>query len=177
MMALYPMPTILVGALIDGKPNYMPIAHVGIADFNHVSLSMGRQHYTNIGIKSNGTFGMSMPSEAMVKETDYCGIVSGSKEDKSGLFKTFYGELETAPMIEECPLTMECKLIQTVELERHDVLIGEIVRTYVEEEYLTDGKPDFMKIAPILFIPTADYFSLGARFASAWNIGKELKKS
>jgi flavin reductase (DIM6/NTAB) family NADH-FMN oxidoreductase RutF len=177
MMGLYPMLVILVGALVDGKPNYATIAHVGIIDFTHLSVSMGKSHYTNAGIKANRTFSVNLPSQAMVKETDHCGLVSGKKEDKSGIFKTFFGSLETAPMIEECPLNMECKLIQTIDMERHDVFIGEIVQTYFDENCLDSGKPDFEKIAPVLFSPAAHYFRLGERFASAWSVGKELKKN
>ena len=46
----------------------------------------------------------------MISETDYCGLVSGRKTDKSNIFNVFYGELETAPMIMECPVSIECKL-------------------------------------------------------------------
>ena len=177
LMGLYPMPVTLVGSLVDGKPNYATIAHVGIIDFSHLSFSMSKSHYTNPGLKMNGTFSVNMPSQEMVRQTDYCGIVSGSKEDKSSLFKTFYGGLETAPMIEECPLNMECKLVSTIDMPKHDVFVGEIVQTYIDEECLAGGKPDFAKIQPILFVIAADYFRLGDRLASAWSVGKELKQN
>ena len=79
---LYPMPTTLVGANVNGKPNYITIAHVGIQELGSISLSMAKSHYTNSGIKENGTFSVNIPSVEMVKETDYCGIVSGKNVDK-----------------------------------------------------------------------------------------------
>jgi flavin reductase (DIM6/NTAB) family NADH-FMN oxidoreductase RutF len=88
---------------VNGKPNYITIAHVGIMDPGTVSLSMSKAHYTNAGIKENGTFSVNIPSAKIVKETDYCGLMSGKNIDKASLFKTFYGKLKTAPMIEECP--------------------------------------------------------------------------
>jgi flavin reductase (DIM6/NTAB) family NADH-FMN oxidoreductase RutF len=112
---LYPLPTVLVGALVDGKPNYVTIAHVGIMDPGAVSLGMNKVHYTNQGIKENQTFSINVPSVAQVKVTDYCGLVSAKQESKSELFKTFYGALKTSPMIEECALNMECQLVQTVD--------------------------------------------------------------
>jgi len=176
-MCLYPMPATLVGANVGGMPNYITIAHVGIMDYGHVSLSMGKVHYTNDGIKENGTFSVNIPSVRQVKETDYCGLVSGRKADKGALFETFYGELETAPMISECPLNMECRLVNTINMPRHDVFVGEIVQTYCDEESLAeDGEnPDFAKVEPILFVSgDPSYFGLGKRFAFAWKVGKEL---
>jgi len=137
---------------------------------------MHKSHYTNIGIRENRTFSINFPSVKMVKETDYCGIVTGKKVDKTKLFDTFYGKLETAPMIKECPLNMECQLIKTVDFPDHDVFVGEVVETYVEETCLTDEIVDFSKIQPILFVMNdRSYWKLGERFATAWNIGNELK--
>ncbi|MEE8373450.1 MAG: flavin reductase family protein [Dehalococcoidia bacterium] len=173
---LYPMPTTLIGANVNGKPNYITIAHVGIMDPGAVSLGMGKAHYTNAGIKESGTFSVNIPSVSMVRETDYCGLVSGRHADKSTLFEAFYGKLGTAPMIMECPVSMECKLIQTVDFPKHDVFIGEVVATYCDEECLTDGVVDTAKVQPILFVMNdRGYYRLGERFAGAWSIGKELK--
>jgi len=173
---LYPMPTTLVGANVNGKPNYITIAHVGIMDLGSISLGMNKAHYTNGGIKENGTFSVNIPSVDMVKVTDYCGLVSGKRVDKAALFESFYGRLGTAPMIEGCPINMECRLIQTVDFPRHDVFVGEIVETYCDEQCLTDGVVDFSKVRPILFtMNDRGYWKLGERFAQAWSIGKEFK--
>jgi flavin reductase (DIM6/NTAB) family NADH-FMN oxidoreductase RutF len=173
---LYPMPTTLVGAVVNKKPNYTTIAHVGIMDPGSVSLGMGKVHYTNLGIKENGTFSINIPSEKMVKQTDYCGLVSGKNLDKATIFKTFYGKLGTAPMIEDCPINMECKLSKTVDFPKHDIFIGKIIATYCDEAILTDGIVDFRKVQPILFVMNdRSYWTLGKKFAKAWSIGKELK--
>jgi flavin reductase (DIM6/NTAB) family NADH-FMN oxidoreductase RutF len=175
---LYPMPTTLVGANVNGKPNYVTIAHVGIMDPGSVSLGMAKIHYTNEGIKENETFSVNIPPARMVKETDYCGLVSGKKTNKAALFETFYGKLKTAPMIEACPINMECKLIRTVDFPKHDVFVGEIVETYCDEHCLTEGVVDFAKVEPILFVMNdRSYMKLGERFAKAWHVGREPKRS
>jgi len=172
---LYPMPTTLVGALVNDKPNYITIAHVGIMDLGSISLGMGKSHHTNAGIRANGTFSVNIPSTKMVKKTDYCGLVSGKTQDKSDLFKTFYGKLKTAPMIDQCSINMECKLIKTVDFPTHDVFVGQILETYCDESVLTDGMVDFEKVHPILFVMNnRSYWKLGSRFAKAWNVGKTL---
>ena len=177
---LYPTPTILAGTLVQGKANFNTIAHVGImnyADPHCISLSMAKMHYTNMGIKENRTFSVNIPSENLVAETDYCGIVSGKKTDKSKVFRTFFGELETAPMIEDCPVNMECRLYDIMDLPTHDVFIGEIVQTYADESVLTEGVVDIAKVRPLLFdMSSKKYWALGGVVANCWNIGKEVKK-
>jgi len=175
---LYPMPTTLVGAMVEGKPTFITIAHVGIMDLGSVSLGMNKIHYTNAGIKESGTFSVNIPTVEMVKETDYCGLISGKNVDKAALFEVFYGNLKTAPMIEECPVNMECRLVQTVDFPRHDIFIGEIVEAYCEERCLTEGIVDLSKIQPILFaMNDKSYWKLGERLARAWHVGKGFKKS
>ena len=174
---LYPLPTTLVGALVNGKPNYITIAHVGIMDMGSVSLGMSKIHYTNEGIKENGTFSINIPSVKMVRKTDYCGLVSGKTENKADMFKTFFGKLTSAPLIEECAVNMECELIKTVDFPNHDVFVGKIVNTYCDQSVLIDGSVDVGKLQPILFVMNdRSYWSLGKKIAKAWNVGKELTK-
>ena len=113
----------------------------------------------------------------MIEETDYCGLVSGRKTEKSELFKVFYGELKTAPMIKDCPLNIECKLYDIYELPTNPMYIGEIVAAYTEEKYLTDGKPDIKKINPfVLTMPDNSFWAVGEYLGKAWGIGKKLMK-
>jgi flavin reductase (DIM6/NTAB) family NADH-FMN oxidoreductase RutF len=174
---LYPLPTTLVGTLVNKKPNYTTIAHVGIMDLESVSIGMNKRHYTNQGIKENKTFSINIPSKTMIKETDYCGLTSGKDKNKSDMFKTFYGKLKTAPMIEQCSINMECELIKTVDFPNHDIFIGKIANTYCDETVLTNDEVDFEKVQPILFVMNnQSYYSIGEKLAKAWNIGKELTK-
>jgi flavin reductase (DIM6/NTAB) family NADH-FMN oxidoreductase RutF len=173
---LYPMPITLVGTLVNGKPNYITIVHVGIMDQGTVSLGMSKVHYTNAGIKENGTFSVNIPSTKLVRETDCCGLVSGKSLDKVALFRTFYGKLKTAPMIEECAVNMDCRLTETVDFPNHDVFMGQITATYCDEALLTGGTVDFSKVQPVLFVMNdRSYWMLGKKFAKAWNIGNKLK--
>ncbi len=177
---LYPTPVTIVGALVNGKMNFLNIAHVGIlnAGAPHlISLGMGKIHHTNAGIRENKTFSVNILSQNQMVEMDYVGLVSGSKTDKSGVFETFFGELKTAPLIQNCPLSMECRLYDTYELKTHDVFIGEIVATYVDEAVLTEGKVDLVKVKPLLFDMTSKkYWSLGPVVGSCWSVGKQYKK-
>ncbi len=177
---LYPMPMTLVGANISGRPNFLPIAHVGIMNFatpQYISIGLGKSHRTNQGIRENKTFSVNIPEEDQVVKTDYAGIVSAKEVDKSGLFEIFYGETKSAPMISECPVNMECKLYQILDFPTHEVFIGEIVASFCDEDAMTSGKVDLNKVKPMLFdMHSKQYWRLGEPFAKAWSIGKQLKK-
>lgn len=176
---LYPTPTVLVGAMVDGKANFTTVAHVGIlnrADPNIISMGLGKGRHTTRGIKEHGAFSVNIPSEDLVVETDYCGIVSGTRTDKSRIFDLFTGELEGVPMIRQCPIAMECRLRDIYELPTHEVIIGEIVASYAEESAMTDGKVDITKVKPLLFdMSSMKYWSVGREVARCSSIGKKLK--
>lgn len=178
---LYPTPVTIVGALVNGKVNFLNVAHVGIlnAGAPHlISLGMNKAHHTNIGIRENKTFSVNIPSQDQIVEADYVGLVTGGKVDKSGVFETFFGELKTAPLIRDCPLSMECRLFDTYELKTHDIFIGEIVATYAEESVLTDGKVDLSKVRPLLFdMSSVKYWSLGQPVGNCWKTGTQYKKT
>lgn len=175
---LDPMPTVLVGALVDGKPNYLAIAWVGIVGRNMISVTLNKRHYTNQGIKENKSFSVNVPSARMVEETDYCGLVSGRDVDKGALFKTFYGKLQTAPMIEECPLNAECRLINHIESPTHDLFIGEVVTTYCDDNVLQENSVDVARVDPIfLNMSHRTYLRVSERVANAFEVGKKLNPS
>jgi flavin reductase (DIM6/NTAB) family NADH-FMN oxidoreductase RutF len=175
---LLPMPAVLVGAMTDGKPNYMVAAYVGIMNFRPpvISAALNRHHHTTRGIIHAGCFSVNIPSADLVVKTDYCGLVSGKTVDKSTLFTPFFGKLKTAPMIQECPLSLEVRLMQTIEFEVDIAFIGEIVSVFCEDRYMTDGLVDIERISPIIFdMGKSRYFSLGRSIGKAWDIGKEMK--
>jgi len=167
---LYPMPITLVGTMMNDEANYSTIAHVGVMDLNTISISVSKHYYTSSGIKQHGCFSLNIPSTEQVKEAEYCGLVSGKKANKGELFENFFGTLAHAPMIRECPINMECQLTQTLDFPRHHVFIGEIINTYCNEQAITNGRLDFAKVQPILFVmDNTGYWTLGEQFARAWN--------
>ena len=178
--ALYPMPTTLVGATVNGKPNFLTVAHVGILNHGtpqYLSIGLGKVHYSNAGINQNRTFSICMPSEELMVETDYCGLKTGKKVDKAALFDIFYGELKTAPMIRQCPVNMELRLYDVLDFDTHDIFVGELVQTYADDSVLANGKIDVSKLRPLLFdMASVKYWRLGEAVGNCWNVGKTLKR-
>ncbi|MGB2827839.1 MAG: flavin reductase family protein, partial [Dehalococcoidales bacterium] len=138
-----------------------------------------QKSYTLKGIWQNKTFSINTPSVDLIKEADFCGITSGVDVDKvkACQFKVFYGHLETAPLIEQCPVNLECRVVHIMNLGSHDFVIGRVEGTYVSEDCLTDGKPDVDKIRPVVFdITFMRYFAFGEVIGKAYNSGLELKE-
>jgi len=179
--ALYPSLTTIVGAVVNGRPNFLAVAHVGIMNHGqpqYVSFGLNKKHHTNRGIAEHGEFSVCIPGEGLVVETDYVGLVSGRNTDKSQVFELFQGELAHAPLILDCPVCMECRLARVVEFATHDVFIGEIIATHADEAVLReDGVIDIAKVRPLLFdMASVKYWSLGTELASCWSAGKALKR-
>jgi flavin reductase (DIM6/NTAB) family NADH-FMN oxidoreductase RutF len=177
-IAPYPMPVVLVGANVKGKANFLAVAWFMAAGISppKVAITLNKAHYTNQGIKDNKTFSVCIPADDMMKATDYCGLVSGLKADKSGVFDVFYGKLKTAPMIAECPVDLECNLDKVVDNGSHEMFVGDIVSTFTEEKYLTAGAVDIKKVKPfMLSLNDRLYYELGEPKGKAWETGKDYK--
>ena len=175
---VYPMPMTVIGVMVDGKPNYLAAAWVCRVNFAPpmIGIALGKRHHTNKGIREHKEFSVNVPGADLMKAVDHVGLVSGEKVDKSKIFDSFYGQLKNAPMIRNCPLTMECKVVNTVDLPADEFFIGEIVGVYSEERFLTNGKPDIKKMKPFtLSMPDNGYWSVGELLGKAWSIGKDFK--
>jgi len=172
-----PMPVVLVGTQVNDRANFMAVGWCARVNGNPPMIACGiaNQHYTTQAMVKTKTFSVNIPSADLLEKTDYCGIVSGAKADKSQVFDVFYGELKTAPMIGECPVTLECRLVQTVTLPTHNLYIGEIAGVYADGHVIKEGKPDVPAIDPLfLTMPDNRYWTLGKYAGDAWSAGKNL---
>ena len=175
---LYPQPVFIIGTYDDnGTPDAMNAAWGGISEANEISICLSENHKTVKNILSRKAFTVSMATVATVVECDYVGMVSGNdtddKMEKAG-FHTFKSDFVDAPLIEELPMAVECKLIS------YDSdtcrLVGEIVNVCAEESVLTDGKIDPKKLKPIAYDPcNQTYISLGDVVGKAFHDGLQLK--
>ncbi len=177
-LALYPTPVVVVGAEVEGKVNWLLVAHVGIIGHDRIMLSLFKGHYTNRGIKQSGKVSVNMVSEAMLDRADYVGCVSGSKADKSDVFVYHLGEAGT-PVIDESRLVMECEVVDNYETETFDNFICRIINTYADEDILNEkGKPDYDKLKPVLFeMPNYTYLKTGETIGKCTGFGKKLNSN
>jgi len=179
-------PVAIVGTMVNGKANFNTLGCFGLLSSIKpmVYIMSGKSHYTNVGIRETGYFSVNIPSAELVHETDYVGLVSGRDEDKSHVFKTFFGAVDKAPLIEECPVNLLCKVIKSEELSNgpatdiiSEVFIGEVLEVYVSKDRFTDGRPDLIKINPLLLGGSPlRYWNLGDQAGVVFKEGKALIK-
>jgi len=179
---LYPAPALMVGTYDKvGKPNVMAAAWTGICCSKPpcVAVALRKATYSYGNLVARKAFTLSIPSHDLVAEVDYFGMASGRDEDKfaaTGLTPV-RGEFVDAPYVSECPVVLECRLAQTLELGLHTQFVGEILDVKADESVLgADGVPDMAKVRPVVFAPESrSYYRLGEYVGKAFSIGKKLR--
>jgi len=172
---MYPQPVLIIGTYDEnGVPNAMNAAWGITTDFNEITISLG-EHKTTDNLKVRKAFTVSMATEDQVVPCDYVGIASGrdvpDKFEKAGFHAT-KSEFVDAPLIDELPLALECRVISFED----GILVGEIVNISADESVVTDGVVDIKKVKPISFDPFGNaYFGVGEKVGNAFKDGMELK--
>jgi len=177
---LYPQPVFIIGTYSeDGTPNAMNAAWGGISEEKEITICVDASHKTAKNIITKGAFTVSMADAAHVVECDYVGVVSGNdvpdKVAKAG-FHVTKAEFVDAPLFDELPMALECKLISFDEESCR--LVGEIVNVNADESILNEnGKVDPAKLRPITYDSMNHaYLVLGEKVGNAFKDGLELKK-
>ena len=172
------MPVLIIGTYDEnGTPNAMNAAWGGIYDTNQVMVCLADDHKTTENIKKTGAFTVIFATAKTVAACDYVGIVSANdvpdKFAKAG-FRAVKSEYVNAPIIEELPMTVECKLIK---FNEDGICIGEIVNVSVDESILDEnGKVDAKKLDPIIYDSvTHAYWNFGEKVGQAFSDGKKIK--
>jgi flavin reductase (DIM6/NTAB) family NADH-FMN oxidoreductase RutF len=174
-------PILIIGANVGGKANFFTVGGGGPVSSEPpmIALPIRHQHYTLTGILDTRAFSVNIPSVQLVREADYCGIVSGKKTDKikDCNFNIFYGKFTNAPMIEQCSINMECSLQLTINSFSHAIIIGQIASTYISQGLILDNKPEFDIFSPLLwFVDRAEYVTVGKAIGKSTSIGNDLKR-
>lgn len=173
----YPLPVLIIGSYDEnGRADAMNAAWGGIYDSDKVVLCLSEGHQTTQNIKARGAFTISFADAAHVKEADYVGLVSARKTvDKMEIagFHTIKSDFVDAPLIEELPMALECKLLKVNE---DGNIIGEIINVNADERILgKDGGIDTEKLDPISFDPANNaYVRMGEKVGNAFSDGAEL---
>ena len=176
---LYPQPVFIIATYgEDGTPNAMNAAWGGISEENQITICISAGHKTTANILSRKAFTVSMATADYVTACDYVGIVSGNKvPDKFARagFHASKSEFVDAPLIDELPMAVECKLISYN--PETCCLIGEIVNVSADESVLNEtGKVDPRKLKPITFDPMNNaYLVLGEKVGNAFKDGTAMR--
>jgi flavin reductase (DIM6/NTAB) family NADH-FMN oxidoreductase RutF len=179
---LYPMPALLVAVRTgEDSAGILTVAWAGIMGGQPpmMALEIGGSHYSTPYIEQEGSFTVNVPSTAQAVGADYCGSVSGTRD--SAKAETCGWTLApstqiASPIIAECPLNLECRIVRKIEAGRAGFYLVEILETHVDEAALgDDGKPEARALDPLIFTPDGYYYGLGECLGKAWSIGKALQ--
>lgn len=174
---MYPMPVLIIATYNeDGTPNAMNAAWGGIHNTNEIGICIDASHKTMKNILAKKAFTVSMADVKHIVACDYVGIASGNKVankvEKAG-FTVTASENVDAPIINELPMCLECRLVSYD--EKSDYVVGEIVNVSADDSVLTDGKIDFAKLQIVTYDPVGhNYVALGNAVAKAFSAGKSL---
>ena len=175
---IYPMPVLIVGTYDEnGVPNAMNAAWGGVYDTNQVMICLAHDHKTTENIKNSGAFTVSFATAKTVAPCDYVGIVSANdvpdKFSRAGFHAT-KSERINAPIIDELPVALECRLIK---FNEDGICIGEIVNISADDSALDEkGRIDAKKVDPIIYDGvTHAYWSFGEKVGQAFSDGKNIK--
>jgi flavin reductase (DIM6/NTAB) family NADH-FMN oxidoreductase RutF len=162
-----PAPVVLVtcrdGA---GNDNIITLAWVGVVNSAPpmVAVAIRPSRHSHPVVAASGEFGVNIPRRDQLALADHCGVVSGRNEDKFQAtgFTRLPGTVIKAPLIAECPINIECTVVEQLHLGTHDLFIGEVVAVRVSEDCMRGDAIDVGKVAPVAFAPEAhQYWSLG----------------
>ena len=178
---LFPQPVLLVATNgEDGSQDIMNVAYGGIVNSNRLQINIGVRHKTSDNIKAKQCFTVAIADEEHVAAADYVGIVSGHDEPdkvaKSG-FHLVPSETIDAPVIEELPLSLECKVEEIKQYDQTLRIVAEIVNVVAEEKVLDEeGNVDIEKLQAISYDPSNHYYvKLGSKVGKAFSDGNQLK--
>ncbi len=181
---LLPSPVLIIGTYgPDGRPNIMNAAWGGIVSSKPpcISVSIREATLSYHNIKQTEAFTINIPSEKYFREADFAGLVSGKECDKfkEARLTPIKSKLVNAPIVNEFPYALECKLVRQIELGMHTMFIGEIVGMVADSDVLTAKQlPDIEKVRPLLFgsFGNMAYYNIGNKIADAFSVGNELKQ-
>ena len=169
-----PQPCVMIATWDkDHTPDVMMAAWAGQYDHNQIVVSLSK-HKTTENLELTGAFTVSFADIRTVAQSDYLGIVSGNNvPDKVAKveFTVTPSPNVDAPIINEYPLTLECKVVSW----KDGILVGEVVNMSADESILTDGKVDLAKLQPIVFDAAGMcYRAIGEVVGGAWSAGKKF---
>ena len=180
---VYPLPAVMVSVGDrEGNTNIITIAWTGTICTNPAMLyiSVRPERHSYKMIQESGEFVVNLTTEALAKATDYCGVRSGRDVDKwkeIHLTKGTANELEFAPIIEECPVNIECKVEEVKELGSHHMFIARVVGVQVDDSYLDETGKFNLNETGLLAYSHGEYHSLGKQIGTfGYSVKKKTKK-
>ena len=180
---IYPLPAVMVSCgSTPEEYNIITVSWTGTLctepPMCYISVRPGRHSHEII--KRNMEFVINLTTEELAKETDWCGVRSGSKYNKWEEMKLTPGpaKIVKAPIIQEAPVSIECLVKEIIPLGTHDMFVGQVVNVRVDDRYLNSetGAFELERAKPLVY-NHGSYFALGDKIGKfGWSVEKKKRK-
>ncbi|MBC7230757.1 MAG: flavin reductase family protein [Actinobacteria bacterium] len=174
-----PKPVALISAAHAGRDNVMTAAWVNVVCMEppQVAVAVRESRFTHQLVQASGEFVVNVPSSDLWRAVDMCGMVSGRDQDKFALAGLSRGRAAEvgAPLVEECPLNIECRVSASLPLGSHTLFVGLVLAVHLEEECMGEkGNIDVEEFRPYV-LNHREYWSMGRRLGAFGETASELE--
>lgn len=180
---LYPIPAVLVSCRDPetGKPNVFTVAWTGTinSDPPMISISVRRERFSFHIIEQTREFVLNLTTEKLANATDFCGVRSGRDLDKFAAAHLTPGISRKidAPTVEESPISLECKVTQSIDLGSHVMFLAEVVCVQADEAYMDENDTFHLEEANLITYLHGTYYTLGRPIGTfGWSVMKPKTK-
>lgn len=179
---LYPLPAVMVStADKKGQDNIITVAWTGTVctDPAMLYISVRPERYSYHMLRESEEFVVNLTTDKLTKATDWCGVRSGRDVDKwkeMHLTRGKAAKLQYAPIIEECPVNIECKVVEVKELGSHHMFLAKVEAVQVDEAYMQKNGKFELNSTGLIAYSHGEYFSLGkSKGKFGWSVRKSIK--
>ena len=179
---LNPVPPVLVSCGTMERPNLITVGWAGTVCTHPamVSVSIRPERYSYGLIKDSGLFAVNLPTEALARAVDWCGVKSGRDTDKFAALGLHAGPGRAhpaCPVLAESPVTLECRVTQAIPLGSHELFLAEVAGCLVDEALLDEAGRLRLERAGLIAYCHGEYRALGRRLGSfGWSVKKKKRK-
>lgn len=177
---LAPVPPVMVTCGDMDESNIITVAWAGIINTHppRVSIAIRPTRHSYGIIKERGEFVINLTPASLAKECDFCGIYTGAKVDKfakTGLHKA-PATAVACPLIEECPLALECRVLDILPQGTHDLFLAEVVAVDLDDSLLDENGKLCLERAGLAAFAHGEYFALGEKLGNfGFSVAKKGK--
>ena len=172
---IHPTTIAVIGTIYEGKSNFTTIGDVAVAGLYPplVMISLHERHAATTSILETGKMSLNIPTKALMKKVDYCGMNSAKKGEKSFVFD--HHIIDDLPIINASPISLILSVNQKVQIEKRIIFVCDVVETMVEEVHVKNKMFDFSNIAPLLYGLDNKYYSNTNVIGVGYQEGRNLK--
>lgn len=170
---LHPSTIVLVGTIVNDKPNYTTIGDVAVAGLNPalIMISINENHSAAAYVNREKKMSINIPTIELLKEVDFAGVHSAKEVDKSNLFTSTLKD--GLPVIDQSPITLLVRVLDKLQVKQRIIYVCEVYKTLIDTDIICEGKIQISEVKSILYGLDNKYYTIGDKVGIGY---QEYKK-